>query len=123
MSESSADRRSPGQLEADVMAALWAAGTPQTAGDIQHRLARPLARTTVATILARLYTKGAAARERSGRGYAYTPLQDSYGLAARRMHRELQGDSDRAIVLARFVDQLSADDELLLLSLLEGDAP
>ncbi|HCA84906.1 MAG TPA: CopY family transcriptional regulator [Streptomyces sp.] len=118
MSEGNADRQPAGQLEADVMATLWAAGTPLTPGKVQQGLSRPLARTTVTTILTRLHAKGVVSRERSGRGYAYTPLQDAHGLAARRMHHELEDDSSRAIVLARFVDQLSTDDEILLRTLL-----
>ncbi|MCX4553995.1 BlaI/MecI/CopY family transcriptional regulator [Streptomyces sp. NBC_01387] len=119
MTGSSADRRQAGELEASVVAALWAAGAPQTPGQVQQQLAPPPARTTVTTILSRLYDKGVVTRERSGRGYAYTPLQDAHGLTARRMHRALNSDSDRGTVLARFVDGLGADDERLLRELLE----
>jgi predicted transcriptional regulator len=83
----------------------------------------PLARTTVTTILSRLYEKGMASRLRSGRGFAYTPTEDAPGLTARRMHVELGKDEDRGAVLARFVSQLSDEDERLLRALLEGDDP
>ncbi|WP_328333165.1 MULTISPECIES: BlaI/MecI/CopY family transcriptional regulator [unclassified Streptomyces] len=115
----SAERRPPGALEASVVAALWAAGAPLTPGQVRRRLALPLARTTVATILSRLYEKGVVGRERSGRGFAYVPLQDAQGLTALRMHRALDSDSDRRTVLARFVAELSAEDESLLRGLLE----
>ncbi|MFJ4919531.1 BlaI/MecI/CopY family transcriptional regulator [Streptomyces sp. NPDC088725] len=120
MADTSAERRPAGELEASVLAVLWAAGTPQTPAQVQRGLAVPLARTTVTTILSRLYEKGTVGRERSGRGYAYAPTQDAPGLTARRMHHELDRDTDRETVLARFVSQLSTEDERVLKDLLEG---
>ncbi|MEH0579190.1 MULTISPECIES: BlaI/MecI/CopY family transcriptional regulator [Streptomyces] len=115
------ERRPAGELEAAVMAALWAAGAPLTPGRVQTELGSGLARTTVATILTRLHEKGVLSRERDGRGYAYFPVQDAPGLTARRMHTELDRDTDRETVLARFVAQLNPGDEQLLRRLLEGD--
>ncbi|QEU89921.1 BlaI/MecI/CopY family transcriptional regulator [Streptomyces kanamyceticus] len=113
------DRRSAGELEAAVMAALWAADAPLTPARVQAELASDLARTTVTTILSRLYEKGTLERQRQGRGYAYHPVQDPQGLTALRMHGELDRDSDRETVLARFVAQLDPDDEQVLRRLLE----
>ncbi|MDX2592484.1 MULTISPECIES: BlaI/MecI/CopY family transcriptional regulator [Streptomyces] len=121
MTDAKDERRPAGELEASVMAALWAAGAPQTPGQVQLTLGADLARTTVTTILTRLHDKGMVERRRQGRGYAYIPLQDAHGLTARRMHSELNRDSDRETVLARFVAQLSADDERILRDLLESD--
>ena len=120
MAEAKDERRPAGELEASVMAALWAADIPQTAGQVQLSLGAGLARTTVTTILSRLHEKGMVDRRRQGRGYAYFPLQDAQGLTARRMHTELDRDSDRHTVLARFVAQLSEDDERVLRDLLES---
>jgi predicted transcriptional regulator len=114
------DRRPAGELEASVLAALWAADAPLTPGAVQLELGGGLARTTVTTILTRLHAKGTVTRARSGRGYAYAPAQDSPGLTARRMHAELDKDEDRGTVLARFVSDLSPEDEQLLRTLLEG---
>lgn len=121
MPEANAGRRPSGELEASVLAALWAAdGRPLTPVDVQRELGAGLARTTVTTILARLYEKGTVSRTRAGRGYAYLPVQDSPGLAARRMRTELDKstDGDRGTVLARFVSQLGPDDEKVLRALL-----
>ncbi|MFB7473749.1 BlaI/MecI/CopY family transcriptional regulator [Kitasatospora sp. NPDC056184] len=121
MSDVPSARRPAGELESEVLAALWAADRPLTPQDIQGALGDGLARTTVATILARLHDKGTVHRTRSGRGYAYTPaVADPAGLAARRMHAELGREADRSTVLARFVSDLSAEDERLLRDLL-GD--
>ncbi|CAM5278919.1 MULTISPECIES: BlaI/MecI/CopY family transcriptional regulator [Streptomyces] len=113
------ERRPGGELEAAVLAALWAADTPLTPAQVQAALDSGLARTTVTTILSRLYEKGTLHRERQGRGYAYRPVQDPHGLTALRMHGELDRDSDRKTVLARFVAHLSPDDEQVLRRLLE----
>ncbi|MFJ9173968.1 BlaI/MecI/CopY family transcriptional regulator [Streptomyces sp. NPDC102360] len=121
MADGMDERRPAGELEAAVMAALWAADTPLTAGRVQGELASGLARTTVTTILSRLYEKGIVDRNRQGRGYAYFPVQDAAGLTARRMHTELDRDTDRRAVLARFVAQLEPDDEEMLRLLLEAD--
>ncbi|MET7618025.1 BlaI/MecI/CopY family transcriptional regulator [Streptomyces sp. NPDC005408] len=120
MSEKSTDRRPAGELESGVLATLWAAAGPLTPSQVQSALGVSLARTTVTTILSRLYEKGTVTRVRSGRGYAYTPTEDAAGLTARRMHSELEKDDDRSAVLTRFVSQLSDDDERLLRSLLDG---
>ncbi|MER6119207.1 BlaI/MecI/CopY family transcriptional regulator [Streptomyces sp. NPDC001743] len=108
-------------MESTILAALWAAGTPLTPGQVQRAVATELARTTVTTILSRLYEKGAVTRSRSGRGFAYTPTEDVAGLTARRMHSELRKEQDRGTVLARFVSQLTDEDERLLRDLLDGD--
>lgn len=120
MGDDGAERRPAGELEAGVLAALWAAGEPLTPGRVQAALGGSLARTTVATILSRLYEKGSVTRVRSGRGYAYSATEDAPGLTARRMHSELAKDEDRSAVLARFVSQLNDEDERMLRSLLDG---
>lgn len=119
MTDARDERRPAGELEAGVMAVLWAAEAPRTPGQVQSSLGAGLARTTVTTILTRLHDKGVVERRRQGRGYAYYPVQDAQGLTARRMHSELDRDTDRQTVLARFVAQLSPDDERILRDLLE----
>ncbi|SEE44532.1 Predicted transcriptional regulator [Streptomyces sp. 2131.1] len=122
MAEHAAERRAAGELEASVLAALWAADGPQTAGQVQGSLAVELARTTVTTALTRLHEKGAVGRERSGRGFAYFPVRDAHGLTAQRMHHELDKDHDRPTALARFVSDLDPEDERILRDLLgNGD--
>ncbi|MFI1155421.1 BlaI/MecI/CopY family transcriptional regulator [Streptomyces sioyaensis] len=126
MSETSPVQRRPaGELEASVLAALWAAGEPLSPAEVQRALGGSLARTTVTTILSRLHDKGAVSRSRAGRGFTYSPIQDSAGLTARRMRSELDKQDDRGTALARFVSQLTSEDEQLLRTLLEaaGDAP
>lgn len=111
-------RRAQGELEALVLSVLRQAPTPVTAGWVQERLGMEFAYTTVMTILTRLHTKGVVSREREGRAFAWRAISDEAGLAAVRMRRVLEGESDRGAVLARFVTGLSSADEVLLRELL-----
>jgi len=113
-------RRARGELEGDVLAALWAVGGPQTARDVRDRLPGDLAYTTVLTILSRLYDKEMLVRHREGRGYAYEPVRDEASHTAQRMRSLLEGGSDREAVLTRFVSELSEQDEHVLHQLLSG---
>ncbi|MGY0059816.1 BlaI/MecI/CopY family transcriptional regulator [Streptomyces sp. LZ34] len=115
-------RRGQGELEAQVLEVLCRAGGPVTAAWVQERLEGDLAYTTVMTILSRLHTKQAVARERVGRSFVWRAEADEAGLAALRMRRVLDGQDDRGAVLASFVTGLSADDERLLRGLLSEAA-
>jgi len=114
-------RRGNGDLEAEVLALLHASGRPLAPGEVVERLSTALAHTTVATTLARLHGRGVLSREPVGRGYAYTPVTDESGLTAKHMHQVLAGGPDRETVLARFVSDLSDEDELLLRRLLASE--
>ena len=116
-------RRPPGALEAEVMAVLRAADAPLSPGQVRERLTVPpggeLSYSTVVTIVSRLHAKGLLARERAGRGFAYTPV-DPASLAAGQMSRALDTGADRRAVLTSFVSGLSGRDTRLLRRLLAG---
>ncbi|MEV7419961.1 BlaI/MecI/CopY family transcriptional regulator [Streptomyces sp. NPDC089919] len=111
-------RRGQGALEALVLGVLRAADGPVTAGWVRERVPGALAHTTVVTILTRLHAKGAVTRRRVGRSFEWTPVADEAGLAALRMRRVLDAETDRETVLARFVTGLPPGDEELLRQLL-----
>ncbi|AZM51467.1 CopY family transcriptional regulator [Streptomyces sp. WAC 01529] len=111
-------RRAQGELEQQVLAALHAARGPVSAAWVQERIGGDLAYTTVMTILTRLLAKDVVTRERAGRSFAWTSASDEAGLAAFRMRKVLDGESDREAVLASFVTTLTPDDEQLLRELL-----
>src|SRR5215469_7022281 len=119
--EDAAGRRAAGELEAAVLAVLQAAGSPLSPGEVRDRLGGNLAYTTVVTILSRLYGKGVLDRHKAGRAFLYAPVADEPGLAARRMARVLDAEPDREAVLARFVSDLSDQDEQLLRRVLGED--
>jgi predicted transcriptional regulator len=111
-------RRARGELEGEVLAALWTAGVPLSAAQVRERLDGDLAYTTVLTIMSRLYDKGLLVRRREGRAHVYESVRDRASHAAASMRTLLEGGADREAVLARFVSELSATDELLLHRLL-----
>jgi predicted transcriptional regulator len=117
--------RPRGALEREVLACLAAATRPLTAGEVLAELDGALAYTTVMTTLTRLQAKGVLTRRLSGRAYVYAvagdPDQVEASLAAHRMRRVLDAGGDRAGVLARFVADLSPEDEQLLAGLLAAD--
>ena len=119
MSDGGARRRA-GQLESEVLAALYAADQPLTPARVQQALGADLAYTTVMTILGRLLGKGLAARIPVGRGFAYSPSESEATAVARQMHALLAAGRDRAAVLAQFFDGLDPQEEQLLARLLDG---
>ena len=112
-------RRGYGDLAQAILDLVGQADAPVTPAQVRDALGRELAYTTVMTVMARLYDRGLLARKRSGRAFAYTVVGDPAQVTARRMHRILDVDADRAGVLARFVDGLTGEDEHLLRALLD----
>lgn len=110
--------RGRGELESAVLALLHGSAEALTPSQVQQALGDDLAYTTVMTILTRLHGKGVLERRRHGRAFAYRPVSDQAGLVARRMSQVLDASGERDTVLARFVDDLSDDDEALLRRLL-----
>lgn len=119
MSKHERTKRPAGALEAEVLAALWAADRPLTPADVNEEVGGDLAYTTVMTALTRLHEKGAVKRRKAGRAFAYTPLLDEPGIAAARMRELLESGDDREAVLARFIGSLSEQEEELLAELLD----
>jgi predicted transcriptional regulator len=116
-----AERRPAGTLESEVLGILRAAAGPLTPAEVREQLAgqRELAYSTVVTIMSRLHAKGLLRRQRAGRGFCYTPVDDA-SLAAGRMTDALGSGTDRDAVLSRFVSGLSGRDAELLRRLLGG---
>lgn len=121
-------RRPPGTLEAEVLATLRAARLPLSPAEVRERLDTrywgELSYSTVVTILSRLHAKGQLSRERAGRGFVYSVV-DEASLAAGRMSQALDTGGDHRAVLTRFVSELSGRDARMLRRLLApetGDA-
>jgi predicted transcriptional regulator len=118
--KSGAPRRGPGELEGDVLAALWAAAGPLSPAQVQAAVPGELAYNTVHTILTRLCEKELVERMRVGRGTGYRPTKDAAELAVKQMQAALGRGSDHGAVLQRFVTSLDAADEAALRALLTG---
>lgn len=118
--EEAGRRRARGELESEVMTALWAAGEPLTPAGVQAALGSGLAYNTVQTILIRLLEKELVRRGPAdrGRAHAYWPAQDAATLAALRMRAALDERPDRQAVLQQFAAGLQDDDVQTLRALL-----
>lgn len=101
-----------GDLEARVMRRIWARGQPATVrdilGDLQHE--RPIAYTTVMTVMDNLRKKGWLRRYADGRAYRYEPLVTGEEYSAGLIRQALAATSDRPAVLMHFIGELSADE-------------
>lgn len=106
----------PGELEKQVLDALWAATEPMTTGAVHEVVAadRKLAYTTVMTILTRLWEKGELTRHRQGRAYAYQPVVGREQRVAQRMQAVLGAAEDHALALNAFADALPDDQRAAL---------
>lgn len=101
-----------GRLEAEVMEVLWTAGRPCSVREVldalNGRLDRPLAYTTVMTVLARLTEKGVLDRTAQGRAFLYVPaVSDEADLAVLNVVRD-HGEA----ALAHFVEHARSDPRL-----------
>lgn len=113
-------RREAGELEGEVLAALWASEDAMTPAEVLRRVDRALAYTTVMTTLGRLFEKGLVERRRAGRGYAYLPIVREADLAGGRFRALLDRGHDREAVLQGFVSKLSAEEAEVLRELLRA---
>lgn len=114
------ERRPSGALEADVLAVIWAAGEPMTAGQVHDALGQGLAYKTVLTVLGRLHAKGLLGRELAGRAHQYWPRRGPAELAAQQMDAALRRGPQHTQVLQHFVGGLDAGEQEVLRAVLEA---
>lgn len=104
-----------GTLEAAIMDVLWSrppSGPAVTVRDVLEALRhdRPLAYTTVMTVLANLHRKGWLRRERDGRAWRYTPVTSRDANTAEMMSQLVATSPDPQAVFLHLVAQLSAEE-------------
>ena len=101
-----------GDLEVQVMRRIWARGDAVTVrdilGDLQQE--RPIAYTTVMTVMDNLRKKGWLSRHPEGRAYRYEALVSGEEYSAGLMRQALEASSDRPAVLMHFIGELSAEE-------------
>jgi predicted transcriptional regulator len=101
-----------GDLEARVMRRIWARREPVTVrdvlGDLQQE--RPIAYTTVMTVMDNLRKKGWLRRQQDGRAYRYEAAVSGEEYSAGVMRQALAASSDRAGTLMHFLGELSAEE-------------
>lgn len=113
--------RSFGPLEREVMKIVWAATSPVSGQEVADQLAlsRPIAYTTVLTVLDRLREKGALTRHREGRIYRYEAAVTEVEYAASLMTQALDQSSNRSDALLHFAGQLSDEETASLRAALD----
>ena len=111
--------------ELEVMQALWACEPPAARSDIETELARPMAPTTLLTLLTRLGEKDFLTVEKEGRKCLYTPAvaeKDYVSAQGKTFFRKLCGGSVSAFASALCDSGLSKEELSELRRLLEEDA-
>jgi BlaI family transcriptional regulator, penicillinase repressor len=95
--------RLPPALELEVLKILWSDDGELSVAEVQEVMKpyRPLAYTTVLTLLERLYRKGHVSRRKQGRGFSYRPVlarDAALDLALDRLAKDFF-DSSRQLLL------------------------
>jgi len=105
-----------GDLEAQVMRKIWERAQPVTVRDIVGELERerPIAYTTVMTVMDNLRKKGWLRRQADGRAYRYEPLVSGEEYSAGLMRQALAASRDQPAVLMHFIGKLSASEAAAL---------
>jgi predicted transcriptional regulator len=105
-----------GHLERDVMEVLWRGGDVPVR-DVQSRLPRTVAYTTVMTTLDRLFKKGFVNRRREGRAFLYTAALAEHEIETTLttgLVDDLLAGSGAAPLLSNLVDVVGNRDDRLL---------
>ncbi len=112
-----------GQLERAIMEVAWAGDRPYQVREVRERLSygRPVAYTTVMTVMTILHGKGVLRREMHGRAWRYWPAEPREEHDARLMAEVFRSGGNRVVTMRRFLERVSAD-EMESLRIAVGDA-
>ena len=112
-----------GQLERAIMEVAWAGDRPYQVREVRERLSygRPVAYTTVMTVMTILHGKGALRREMHGRAWRYWAAETREEHDARLMAEVLRSGGNRRLTIRRFVERASGE-ELQTLRVAVDDA-
>jgi predicted transcriptional regulator len=97
-----------GELESAIMDVMWAAQRPYVVRDVRERMRydRPVAYTTVMTVMGILFRKGVLLREKKGRAWRYWPVESREEHDARLMVEVLQSGGDSLVTMRRFLESV-----------------
>jgi predicted transcriptional regulator len=111
-------RKPLGELEAEVLHALWSSGEPLSVREVLVKMQRrpALAYTTVLTVLDRLHDKELVAREKQGKAFLYRPRVSREAWLGEQAARVLTGTKEppNQAVLMAFLDSAERADPALL---------
>lgn len=111
-----------GELESKVMDVLWSAARPLRVREVLELLdtPRPLAYTTVMTVLDNLHSKDYVRRDRVGRAYEYTAAESREEVGARLLREVLRSSGDTERVLLHFARSATPEESAILRRVLRG---
>jgi predicted transcriptional regulator len=95
-----------GELEGAIMDVMWAADRPYVVREVRERMRydRPVAYTTVMTVMGILFRKGVLRREKYGRAWRYWPAESREEHDARLMVEVLHSGGDQFVTMRRFLE-------------------
>ncbi len=95
-----------GELEGAIMDVMWAADRPYVVREVRERMRydRPVAYTTVMTVMGILHRKGVLRREKYGRAWRYWPAESREEHDARLMVEVLHSGGNRFVTMRRFLE-------------------
>jgi predicted transcriptional regulator len=107
-----------GELESAIMDVVWDSDRAYLVREVRERLSynRPLAYTTVMTVMNILYGKGVLCREKQGRAWRYWPTESREEHDARLMAEVLRSGGNEHITMMRFVERVSDEEREALRS-------
>jgi predicted transcriptional regulator len=102
-----------GELESAIMEVMWGAERPFAVREVRERMsyARPVAYTTVMTVMDILHRKGVLRRDKHGRAWRYWPSEAREEHDARLMAEVLRSGGNRVVTMRRFIERVS-DEEM-----------
>ncbi len=105
--------RESGELEMAIMNVMWEGGGPYVVREVLERMeyGRPVAYTTVMTVMNILHRKGVLHRDKAGRAWRYWPVESREDHDARLMAEVLRSGGDENVTMRRFLERVS-DDEI-----------
>ena len=105
-----------GELESAIMDVAWAADRPYLVREVRERLSynRPVAYTTVMTVMNILYNKGVLRREKHGRAWRYWPAETREEHDARLMAEVLRSGGDQHLTMLQFVARANDEEREVL---------
>jgi predicted transcriptional regulator len=102
-----------GELESAIMDVMWGGDQPYVVREVRERMCygRPVAYTTVMTVMNILHRKGVLCREKHGRAWRYWPTETREEHDARLMAEVLRSGGDEGVTMRRFLERVS-DEEM-----------
>ena len=100
-----------GELENSIMQVMWASEKPLVVREVRERMryGRPVAYTTVMTVMDILFRKGVLRREKYGRAWRYWPAESREEHDARIMLEVLRSGGEAFMTMRRFLECVDDD--------------